>query len=240
MRLVVAAAVAAVALCGAAPAWADPPPPGLVAGYAFDETSGTRQSMRPATETPASSSARRGRPDATEAGWSFDGTDDYVGLPGLGTFYNGAFTLEAWVQKATTKNDVGIVGSWTGNGPMLWVDHLASHHHLTLGSSLSSYLDSGANPVIGQWQHLAATYDGAVARYYIDGTEVASRAVPGGVGSSNTWRIGAYGTVRGLLRRASTRFASMTARSPPPRFRPIATIRLGSRPAHPLCRRPSP
>ncbi len=51
------------------------------------------------------------------------------------------------MQKATAKNDVGIVGTWTGSGPMLWVDHLASRHHLTLGTSLSTYLDSGANPI---------------------------------------------------------------------------------------------
>ena len=48
---------------------------------------------------------------------------------------------------------------------------------LTLGNGLSGYLDSGRNPIAGQWQHLAATYDGTTARYYIDGTEVASRAV---------------------------------------------------------------
>ena len=60
---------------------------------------------------------------------------------------------------------------------MLWVDHLATRYHLTIGSSLSSYLDSGRNPIAGQWQHLAATYDGTTARFYIDGTEVAYRSV---------------------------------------------------------------
>ena len=57
---------------------------------------------------------------------------------------------------------------------MLWVDHIATRYHLTLGGSLSSYLDSGRNPIAGQWQHLAATFDGTTARFYIDGTEVAA------------------------------------------------------------------
>ena len=197
MRLGLAVAVALLALLGAAPAWADPPPPGLVAAYAFDETSGT-------TAVDASGNGRTGV--VVGATWatgryggalSFDGSDDYVGLPALGTFYNSAFTLEAWVQKATTKNDVGIVGTWAGSGPMLWVDHLATRHHLTLGGSFSSYLDSGVNPSVGQWQHLAATFDGATARYYVDGVEVASRAFSGSVGNSNSWRIGAYGSVAG-------------------------------------------
>ena len=136
-------------------------------------------------------------PGRNGGGLSFDGVDDHVALGALGTFYNTAFTLEAWVQKAGAKKDVGIVGTWSGSGPMLWVDHLAGHNYLTLGSSLSSYLDSGQSPATGQWQHLAATYDGTVARYYVDGLEVAARATSGSIGSSNTWRIGAYGGTPG-------------------------------------------
>ncbi len=52
---------------------------------------------------------------------------------------------------------------------MLWVDHLATRYHLTLGGSYSSYLDSGTAPTAGEWQHLAATFDGTTARFYIDG-----------------------------------------------------------------------
>jgi chitodextrinase len=196
MRFGLATVFCLAGLVLAAPAWAAPTP-GLVAAYGFDEGSGT-------TATDASGNGRTG--SVTGATWatgryggalSFDGTNDYVGLPALGTFYNTAFTLEAWVQKATAKNDVGIVGTWAGNGPMLWIDHLATRYELTLGGSLSSYLDSGVNPLIGQWQHLAASFDGTTARYYINGVEVASRAVVGAVGTSNTWRIGAYGSVAG-------------------------------------------
>jgi fibronectin type 3 domain-containing protein len=193
MRFVPAIGVALLTLVLAAPALAAPPPPGLVAAYAFDEASGT-------TAVDATGAGNNGvvvggtwAPGRYGGALSFDGSNDYVGLPALGTFYNSGFTLEAWVQKATGKNDVGIVGTWTGSGPMLWVDHLASRYHLTLGTSFSSYLDSGRNPIVGQWQHLAATFDGATARYYVDGVEVASRAFTGSVGNSTTWRIGAYG-----------------------------------------------
>ena len=115
-------------------------------------------------------------------------------LGSLGTFYQSGFTLEAWVQKTSaTENDAAVVGTWTGSGPMIWVDHLATRYHLTLGGSYSGYLDSGASPLAGQWQHLAATYDGTTARFFVDGVQVASRAVTGSVGSSDLWRIGAYG-----------------------------------------------
>ena len=76
---------------------------------------------------------------------------------------------------------------------MLWVDHLASRYHLTLAGGMSDYLNSGQSPVVGTWQHIAATYDGTTARYYIDGAQVASRTVNNGAGVSDTWRIGAYG-----------------------------------------------
>ena len=80
---------------------------------------------------------------------------------------------------------------------MLWVDHIATRYQLTMNSGISNYLDSGRNPIAGQWQHLTATYDGGTARFYIDGTEVANRPVSVSIGSSNNWRIGAYGASPG-------------------------------------------
>jgi hypothetical protein len=190
-------AVCLVVLAAAGPAWGAPPAPGLVAAYSFDEGSGS-------AAVDASGNGHTGA--ITGATWtssgryggalSFDGVDDSVGLGSLGGFSQTAFTLQAWVQKATTKNDVAILGSWTGSGPMLWVDHLASRYHLTLAGSLSNYLDSGHNPVPASWQHLAATYDGTTAHFYIDGTQVASRTTSG-PGNSDTWRIGAYGSTPG-------------------------------------------
>ena len=76
---------------------------------------------------------------------------------------------------------------------MIWVDHVAGRYYLTLGGSSPTYLDSGPPAAVGQWEHVAATYDGATARFYVDGVEVASKPFTGNVGNSNTWRLGAYG-----------------------------------------------
>ena len=80
---------------------------------------------------------------------------------------------------------------------MIWVDHISSRYHLTLNSGFANYLDSTVGPSVDQWSHLAATFDGSTARFYIDGAEVASRAYAGDVGASDTWRIGAYGSAPG-------------------------------------------
>ena len=188
-----AVGISLVVLAVSASARADPPPPGLVAAYAFDEGAGAKAN-------DASGNGHFG--EISGATWasgryggalSFDGSNDSVLLGGLGTFYQSGFTLEAWVNKTSaTENDAAVVGSWTGSGPMIWVDHLATRYHLTLGGGYSGYLNSGQSPLAGEWQHLAATYDGTTARFYIDGAQVASRT-NGSVGNSDLWRIGAYG-----------------------------------------------
>jgi fibronectin type 3 domain-containing protein len=197
-RLLLVLGLVAAALGLGGPAGAVPPP-GLVAAYSFDEGAG-------GVVTDASGNGHFGT--IAGASWttsgrfggalSFNGTNASVDLGGLGTFYRTAFTLEAWVQKQTaTKNDVTVLGTWTANetgGPMIWVDHLATHYQLTMNQGLSNYLDSGQNPVAGAWQHLAVTFDGTTARFYINGTEVANRTVSVSIGSSNSWRVGAYGS----------------------------------------------
>ena len=104
---------------------------------------------------------------------------------------------------------------------MLWVDHVAGHHYVTLNTGLGNYLDSGQRarrPASGSTS--TATYDGTNARYYVDGVQVATRTFTGNVGDFNTWRIGAYGGTRSASSTArSTTCGSTTARSRPPRSR---------------------
>ena len=53
---------------------------------------------------------------------------------------------------------------------MLWVDRVSGRYFLTLNTGSANYLDSTtARPTVGTWQHLAATYDGTTARFYVDG-----------------------------------------------------------------------
>jgi concanavalin A-like lectin/glucanase superfamily protein/Big-like domain-containing protein len=168
---------------------------GLVAAYSFNDGSGPTTADVSGNGHPGTISGASWTTDGRYGGaLSFDGTDDRVDLGSLGTFYQSGFTMEAWVKKATdTKKDVAVLGTFTGGGagPMIWVDHLEGRYRLTAGIGLDNYLDSGQTPVADTWQHLAVTYDGTVARFYIDGTEVASRTISS-FGGSNTWRVGAY------------------------------------------------
>ena len=169
---------------------------GLVAAYSFNEGTGASATDVSGNGHPGTIAGASWTNDGRYGGaLSFDGTDDRVDLGSLGTFYQSGFTLEAWVRKTSdTKKDVTVLGTWTGGGagPMVWVDHLEGRYRLTAGQGLENYLDSGETPVAGTWQHLAATFDGTVARFYVDGAEVADRTVSGGFGGSNTWQVGAY------------------------------------------------
>src|SRR6266545_5835103 len=201
LRGVLAVLAGLLCLAVGSPALADPPPAGLVAAYAFDEGTGTLAADASGNGHSGALVGTTWTAGHSGSAASFNGTSAYVDLGALGTFYQTAFTLEAWVKKQTANlNDRGVLGTWSGNangGPMLWIDHLATRYHLTLNNGMANYLDSGQNPVAGQWQHLAATYDGTTARFYIDGTEVANRTFTGTVGNSNVWRVGAYGSSPG-------------------------------------------
>jgi hypothetical protein len=172
------------------------PPPGSAprAAYSFDDGAGTIAGDASGHGKQATVVGATWASGKYGSALNFNGTSSRVDLPALGRFYKLGFTLEAWV-KSDGKIDAGIAGSWENNGgPMLWVDHLAGHYYATLSFGMSNYLDSGQSPVNGQWQYVTATYDGATARFYVNGTQVASKAFTGNVGDSNSWRIGAYGT----------------------------------------------
>ena len=121
-----------------------------------------RSTTPPGTATTARSRGATWTSGHDGGALSFNGSNASVDLGALGTFYQSGFTLEAWVQEGRrARRTSASSAAGAGSGPMLWVDHLGGDYQLTLGSNgLSSYLDSGQTPTAGQWQHLAATYDG--------------------------------------------------------------------------------
>ena len=83
---------------------------GLVASYAFDEGSGTQAGDSSGNSRTGTISGATWVTGRYGSGLSFDGVNDSVSLPALGTFYKSGFTLEAWVQKQGPKVDVAAVG----------------------------------------------------------------------------------------------------------------------------------
>ena len=115
--------------------------------------------------------------------FSFDGASGYVSVPHHAALdITGAITLEAWVnttagfnQYIITKNEdsfylaIGPVGS-SPNKASFWLNGVTG-----------SWLQSTTDINDGDWHHLAATYDGAQIRIYVDGSVSNSAAATGAI-----------------------------------------------------------
>jgi hypothetical protein len=133
---------------------------------------------------------------------SFDGVNDYVGIPLLNLSGGNTLTIEAWIKPAdlTTPAYAEIIRQ-TGFSVNDWLLSFQNH-----GTVLAFGLTAGgayqelhvainpANYTDGNWHHVAAVYDGTTKHLYIDGVQVGTTNQSGNVsfgGSNHT--IGSSG-----------------------------------------------
>ncbi|MEX2311549.1 MAG: LamG-like jellyroll fold domain-containing protein, partial [Rhodospirillales bacterium] len=133
---------------------------------------------------------------------AFDGTTDYVSINQSSDFQvDTTFAIEAWI-KPDSFSDWGSILSNT-------YDQASVESGYTLGlttgggvrfafavDGVQTVFDAPASSLsLNQWSHVAATYDGAVVKIYVDGEEVLSQAHAGTVmdySPVNDLKIGAY------------------------------------------------
>jgi hypothetical protein len=97
------------------------------------------------------------------------------------------FSLEGWFAGSYI-NNTSLLGSWDGNGMMLY---LASETILRFYTSASNVSATVPSVIDGLPKHVVGTYDGTTARLYLNGVQVAS----GAIGKSNSgtyWECGNY------------------------------------------------
>ena len=123
---------------------------------------------------------------------AFNGVSDHIDLPTLGTFYATGFTYEAWVRKLGSKKDVAVLGTFAGH----WADDLGRPRRRALSAHArwKPRVVSGLGSDADHWPVGTCCRD--VRRQHSPllrrGVEVATQQFSGQVGSSNTWRLGAY------------------------------------------------
>ncbi len=111
----------------------------------------------------------------------FDGVNGSVESPWSDT-YTANITFEAWVKSSKSGEEysdyalVIDVGAFVDQGFSLSVDHASDKWSWSVYDNYFQML-SPNTVVAGKWYHLAGTYNGTVARFYVNGIEVASPSV---------------------------------------------------------------
>ena len=182
------------------------PAPGLVAAYSFDEGNGTTLSDLSGT---GNNGTLVGPTWATGGRFgqalSFDGVDDRVVVPDSSSLdLTTGMTMEAWVRPSaamgTTWRTVLFKHRDNNATNMVYVLYAnrntsVPNAEITNGTSVRAANGTSQVPA-GAWTHLAATYDGAVLRLYMNGNEVSQLATAGSIalstgqlwiGANNVW-----------------------------------------------------
>ncbi len=177
-----------------------PPPSGLVAAYSFNAGSGA--SLADVTgkgHTGTISGAVWSTGGHTGGALSFDGVNDWVTVADAADLdLTNGMTLSAWVRPSGAGTDWQTIMLKESPGFMAYAlyadtDSNRPSGHVVVGSDLD--VRGTAALASNTWTHLTASYDGANLRLYVNGNQVASRAVTGSMGASTRpLRIGGNNT----------------------------------------------
>ncbi|NOT57245.1 MAG: hypothetical protein HOP18_21795 [Deltaproteobacteria bacterium] len=171
-------------------------PTGLVAAYSFGAGSGsTTRDSSGWNNTGTISGATWTTSGKFGTALSFDGVNDRVTVNDATSLdLTTGMTLEAWVYPtAPMRGWRGIVQKEGAGGNVYYLHANSLQNRPATGMRIGSerQLQGTTQVPLNTWTHLAATYDGATQRLYVNGVLVASRAQTGSIaGSGSPLRIG--------------------------------------------------
>jgi hypothetical protein len=167
-----------------------PPPDGPVAAYAFDE--GTGLTTADATGKGHIGTLGGGvawTPTGHSGGaLSFDGVDDVVAVAdAVDLDLASGMTLEAWVKPTALGSTWRTVVIKEQASDLVYAlyahtDAALPSGHVFVGAD--TFVRGTTSLLLGEWTHLAVTYDGAALTLYVNGVQAATQAVSGAMPAS--------------------------------------------------------
>ncbi len=137
------------------------------------------------TSCPTVTTGKRGN------AFLFDGDNDCIEVPDMGQFGQAQLTIALWMRQdavdacspiakpvdlSDTANTWQLETTTTGQ-----ISFTSSH-----GQNTNARVTTPASTItVGQWHHVAATYNGTTKRVYVDGVQVASGNTGGSLTYSN-------------------------------------------------------
>jgi prepilin-type N-terminal cleavage/methylation domain-containing protein len=133
---------------------------------------------------------------------SFDGTDDYVQLPDVPSLnLRTMISVSIWLKTTDTNGVILTRGGGSGASDLqylLIIENGEPVFYLYKADGSGRAVDSATSITDNNWHHVFATWDGSMARIYVDGTEKASGSLTGTLRDSGyTPRLGRYSTSSG-------------------------------------------
>ncbi|GAA4427550.1 hypothetical protein GCM10023148_31290 [Actinokineospora soli] len=167
--------------------------PSLVAAYGFDEGGGASLLDRSGNGHTGALSGPVWTAGRTGGGLSFDGVNDWVTVAdGPKLDLTNRMTLSAWVRPTSSAGWRTAVMKERAGG-LSYALYPAGFNqpsgYLGIGGDVA--VTGPSTLPVNAWSHVAFTYDGAVMRLYVNGTQVATAAQTGSAAvSSSPLRLG--------------------------------------------------
>jgi hypothetical protein len=170
---------------------------GLVAAYGFEEGTGTAA----ADSSGTGNNGVLNGPAWTAAGkfggaLSFDGVNDWVTIADANSLdLSSRLTLEAWIRPTSIADWSSVILKERGTGGLAYSLYAADGANRPPSAYIYRSRDVAAVGTAAlppnAWSHLAATYDGANVRLYVNGALAATTAITGNIAATtNPLRIG--------------------------------------------------
>ena len=163
-----------------------PAPAGLVGAWGFDETTGTTAAdASPAANDGTISGAARTTAGRFGGALAFDGSNDWVTVDDDASLRLGTgMTASAWVNPTAPGNTWRTVLFKQRSGGLSYALYGSTDTGQPGGHVSTPFEVNARAPSslpVGVWSHLATSYDGATLRLFVNGVQVASRAVGGAI-----------------------------------------------------------